>query len=104
MEKKIYTRSEEGKDIINITRGVDKILIRCNLVSRPYQKEYNDVLFDILPVGTPGGAIYETLDTVEYHKCRNSVVRQIEIRITDQDNNLVKLTEDLSLKLVFKCN
>lgn len=102
MDKKIYTKSEEGKDIINITRGVDKILIRCNLVSRPYQKEYNDVLFDILPVGIPGGAIHETIDAVEYHRCKNSVIRQIEIKVTDVNNKPVKLTEHFSLKLVFK--
>lgn len=102
MDKKIYDTSEEGKEIINITRGVDRILIRCNLVSRPYQKEYNDVLFDILPVGTPGGAIHENIDSIEYHTCKNSVIRRIEIRITDNKNNLVKFTEHFSLKLVFK--
>ncbi len=101
LEPKIYDSSEEGKNIINITRGVDRILIRCNLVSRPYQKEYSDVLYDILPIGTPGAAIHENIDTVEYHKCKNSVIREIEIRVTDDENNLVKLTEHFSLKLVF---
>jgi hypothetical protein len=102
MEQKIYNTSEEGKEIINITRGVDRILIRCNLVSRPYQKEYSDVLFDILPVGTPGGAIHENINAIEYHACKNSVIRQIEIRVTDNKNNPVKFTEHFSLKLVFK--
>ncbi len=104
LEPKIYDSSEEGQKIINITRGVDRILIRCNLVSRPYQKEYSDVLYDILPIGTPGSAIHENIDAVEYHKCKNSVIREIEIRVTDNNNNLVKLTEHFSLKLVFKSN
>lgn len=104
LEKKIYTISEEGKEIINITRGVDRILIRCNLVSRPYQKEYSDVLLDILPIGTPGGSIYENIDEVEYHSCKNTVIRQIEIRITDEKGKPVKFSEHISLKLVFKSN
>jgi len=104
LEKKIYDISEEGKEIINITRGVDRILIKCNLVSRPYQKEYSDVLLDILPIGTPGGAIYENINEIEYHTCKNSVIRQIEIRVTDITGSVVKFSEHISLKLVFQSN
>ena len=43
LEPKVYDQSyEEGTGIINITRGVDRIFIRCNLVERNYQPEKYD--------------------------------------------------------------
>ena len=60
LEPKIYDKPyEEGTNIINITRGVDRLFIRCNLVERRYQPEMKDVLFDILPFAQPGSAIQE---------------------------------------------
>jgi len=102
LEPKVYDESEDGVGIINITRGVDRILIRCNLVHRPYQDEFRDVLYDLLPIGQPGSALHENIETVEYHKCKNKVIRQIVIRITDQKNNLIKMTENVSIKLAFR--
>lgn len=102
LEQKIYARSEEGPNIINITRGVDRILLRCNLVERRHQKDIRDVLYDILPIADPGAAILEQMDNVEYYKCRDEQVRRIEIRVTDKNNNLIDLLEPISLKIVFR--
>ena len=101
-ESKVFTVSSMGSDIINITRGVDRILIRCSLIERPYQNEFKDCLYDILPVGNPGSAIYREIENVEFHKCKDSVIRRIEIRITDSKNNLIDFKENISLKLVFR--
>lgn len=103
LEKKIYaTPFEGGTGIINITRGVDKLLVRCNLVERPIQKELRDVLYDILPFTNPGSAIQEDIENVEYYHCKDDVIRSIEIRITDWQNNLIDLSEPLQLKIVLK--
>ena len=102
LEQKIYARSEEGPNIINITRGVDRILLRSNLVERRHQKDIRDVLYDILPIADPGAAILEQMDNVEYYKCRDEQVRRIEIRVTDKNNNLIDLLEPISLKIVFR--
>jgi hypothetical protein len=101
-EPRIYNETSVGAHIINITRGVDRILIRCNLVNRPFQTEYKDCLYDILPVGSPGSAIHQEIENVEFHKCLDATVRKIEIRITDMNNNLIDFAENMSLKLVFK--
>jgi hypothetical protein len=102
LEQKIYTNSEEGPNIINITRGVDRVLLRCNLVERRHQKDIRDVLYDILPIADPGAAILEQMNNVEYYKCRDEQVRRIEIRVTDKKNNLIDLLEPISLKIVFR--
>jgi len=101
-ESKVYQQSAESEDIINISRGVDRILIRCNLVERKFQPQFRDVLYDVLPVGSPGSSIQQIIDIVEFHDCKDSVVREIEIRLTDQHNNLLEIKEPFILKIVFK--
>jgi len=103
LEPKEYDQPyEEGPGIINITRGVDRIFIRSNLVERNYQPEMKDVLFDILPFASPGSAILEKLEKIEYYPCRDSIIRMIELKVTDSKGNLIDLTEPLSIKICFK--
>ena len=103
LDPKVYDQPyEEGTGIINITRGVDRIFIRCNLVERYYQPEMKDVLFDILPFAEPGSAIQEKIEKIEYYKCRDSIIRHIELKVTDSKGKLIDLTEPLSIKLCFK--
>ena len=102
LEAKVYSNSERGKDFINITRGVDKIYIRCNLVERKYQYELRDVLYSILPLGLPGEALLQEIETTEFHTCNSRFIRAITIRITDKNNNLLQIKESLNLKLLIK--
>lgn len=93
----------EGKNIINISRGVDRLLIRCNLVNRRYQNEWRDVLFDLLPYAQPGAAIQILQgDNIEFHPCRDGIIRRLEIQVTDSNGQPVHLKEDLVLKLAFR--
>lgn len=105
LEPKVYENyeiEEEGPGLMNITRGLDRIMIRCSLVSRYHQPEFGDVLYDVLPHADPGGAIQEKIDNIEFLHCRDRVIRSIHIRITDRYNNEVQLLEPLSLKIVFR--
>ena len=103
LDPKVYDQPyEQCTGIINITRGVDRIFIRCNLVERNYQPEMKDVLFDILPFAEPGSAIQEKLEKIEYYKCRDSIIRHIELKVTDSKGKLIDLAEPLSIKLWFK--
>ena len=103
LEPKVYGGADEGgNDIINITRGVDRILIRCNVVDRDYQYKLSDTLYDILPYAQPGSAIQEKVDVVEFHKCKDRYIRHIDIKITDTSDNLLEFSEPISLKLVFR--
>jgi hypothetical protein len=71
-------------------------------LKRNYQPEMKDVLFDILPFAEPGSAIQEKLEKIEYYKCRDSIIRHIELKVTDSKGKLLDLTEPLSIKLCFK--
>ena len=103
LEPKIYSSNyEEGIGIINITRGVDKILIRCDVVDRIYQNNLRDVLYDVLPYAQPGAAIQERVDNVEYHRCKDKYIRHLEFKITDVHDQLLDFTEPVSIKIVFR--
>ena len=103
LEAKIYREpEEEGPQYINITRGLDKVLLRCSLVDRKEQLEYKDVLYDVLPYAEPGAAIQQEIEEVEYYPCKDKVIHQLDISITDTVGELLELTEPMSIKLVFK--
>lgn len=102
LEAKVYEQTEEGPNIINITRSVDRLLIRTNIVERRYQNQFQDVLYDILPVAQPGSVLHENIENVEFHRCKDLVIRQIKIRLTDDIGESLQLTEHMTLKLVFR--
>jgi len=103
LEKKIYDKiSEDGPNFINITRGLDRIMIRCNLVDRQFQHELKDVLYDVLPYAEPGSAIQENLDHIEFFHCKDNIIRSIQIRLTDKSGNSFILSETMSIKIIFK--
>lgn len=103
LESKIYDKPEEsGKDIININRGVDDVLIRCNLVGRTEQLEFTDCLYDTLPNAKPGEAIVHEIQNIEYYPCKDQEIRSIQIRITDIKGKLLEMREKYIIKLVFK--
>jgi len=103
LEKKIYNSSDRGKNFINITRNVDKIYIRCNLVDRKYQYDLRNVLYSILPVALPGEALTGEIDhPMEFYKCNTQFIRTINIRLTDKLGQLVHLNESLSIKIALR--
>ena len=102
LEAKVYNANEKGKTFINITRGLDKVMIRCDLVDRDFQYEYKDVLFDMMP-SDAGRAVLMNLDhPIEFYKCKNRNIRSINIRITDQEGKILLLKERVIIKIIIK--
>lgn len=105
LEQKIYSTSERGKNYINITRNFDKLYIRCNLIDRKHQYELRDVLYSINPIAIPGEAIMAEVDhPVEFYPCKNRVIREINIRLTDATGVEIAYKENVNLKIVFRHN
>lgn len=103
LEQKIYVASERGQNFINITKNLDKIYIRCNLVERRYQYQLRDVLYSILPIALPGEALMGEIDhPLEFYRCRNRVIREINIRLTNENNELLEFKENIRLKITVK--
>jgi len=103
-EPRIYDSNARGKNNINITRGVDKIFIRCDLVSRKHQYKYRDVLYTLSPMALAGEAIMERVEPIEFYPCRNRFIRSITVSVTDKDGKQLLLSEPFNVKLIFKSN
>lgn len=102
LENRIYSSSERGKSFINITRGVDKIYINCNLVERAFQHELKNVLYTILPIASPGQCLMQDIENIEFYPCNSKFIRSIRIQITDQNGNHLHLSESYNIKLILR--
>lgn len=104
LEPRVYKTSERGKNFINITRGLDKIYIMCNLVERKFQNEFKNVLYSIINLGLPGESVSSEVETLEYYPCNSRFIREINIKLTDQNGTPLHLNESYNIKLIFKHN
>ncbi len=102
-EKKIYEEPfSMGPDIINITRNLDRIYVRCNLVHRSHQPDLRDMLCNVVPYGNPGEVITFEPKHMEFVTCVERDIRAIDIRITNADNELLHILEPMTLELAFR--
>ena len=104
LDAKVYdTEHEKGSKIINIARGVDRIVVRCDLADKDHEQAHlRDTVFDLIPVAKPGEAMLHDVENIEFYKCKDEVIRRLKISITDMKGRPVEMTEDYSLKLVFR--
>jgi hypothetical protein len=101
LESKVYDRDTTGPDIINITRGIDHVYLRCSAIDRQFGADH-DILYDLLPFTTPGAAIIEKIDQPEFYNCHDHKIFSFTLRLTDANNELIQLQEPIQLKLVFR--
>ncbi len=101
LSKKIYDQPyEEGPNLINITRNVDRLFIRCDLVENE-QFGYENVLYDIIPYA-PGSAIQKEPERLRWLKCKSNFIREIRLKVTDRNNKIVHISEPYSLTIAFR--
>ena len=73
------------------------------MVDRKLQYNLRDVLYSILPVALPGEAIMSEVDhPIEFYKCKNRVIREINVRITNEKNEEVIFKEKILIKIAFR--
>jgi len=85
----VYTdKINYATKIGNITRGVDRLLIHCSLVSNSYQNnQASDILYSFCPTGPPGSLIMVQPYQPIYLPIRGlDYIYSIAIRVTDQLN------------------
>jgi hypothetical protein len=92
-EKTIVTESSEGSKTVDITRGVNSILIHCSLISSSYNNGVtSDILYSFLPDKPPGNLLDISPNTPIYLPINEICqIKSIRMRITDQQNRPVRL-------------
>lgn len=102
LESKVYpSGTANGPDIINITRGIDHVYLRCSAIDRQFGADH-DVLYDLLPFTRPGAAIIEKVEQPEFYNCNDHKIFSFTLQLTDANNEPIDLQEPVQLKLVFR--
>jgi hypothetical protein len=105
-DKTIVTQSSEGSKTVDITRGVNSILIHSSLISSSYNNGVaSDILYSFLPDKPPGNLLDISPNTPIYLPINEvSQIESIRMRITDQQNRLVRLNgEHATYLLHLRC-
>lgn len=92
-EPKIFeNKVQEGKFEANISRGIDRIQIRCDIVEGARLNVHSsEVLYDFVPSNPPSSLISKEFFKPFYFKVKSSHVPRIRMRITNQDGELIDL-------------
>ena len=92
-DKEIVVQTKEGSKTVDITRGVNSLLIHCNLISSSYNNGVaSDILYSFLPDKPPGNLLDISPNTPIYLPINEmNQIKSIRMRITDQQNRLVRL-------------
>lgn len=86
--------------LVNILK-VQVIRVSCNLISNSYEEgQDNHIIYEFFP-GVPSGfKIIENPPQLIYYNLRERVINEIEIRLTDQNGELINLRgETIHLRL-----
>lgn len=86
----------EGKHPINISYGIDRILIHCSLVDQSYLNNVkSDVIYSFVPETPPGSLITVNPNPPIYLPVREKkFIQTIRMQISDQQNRLLELNDE----------
>ena len=92
-DRKIVEQTEQGTRALDITRGVDSILIHCHIIESSYVNGMSsDILYSFMPNSAPGSLIQISPNNPIYLPIQQSdKVAYIRMRLTDQRNRPVNL-------------
>jgi hypothetical protein len=86
----------EGKFPVNISKGIDRILIHYSLVENSYLNNViSDVIYSFVPETPPGSLITVNPNPPIYLPVREKkFIQTIRMQITDQENRLLELNNE----------
>ena len=87
--------SENGPKLEN----VEVVLVHCNLVNNAYQ-QHSRVLFTFVPTKQYGQLISISPKSLIFLKTMNTEFSEIEVWFTDQNNNALKIEDNINIYLI----
>ena len=108
LSKEIMKLIGSTKDIIdadknseNVPRleNVEVVLVHCNLVNNSYQ-QHSRVLFTFVPPKQYGQLISISPHSLVFLKTMNMDFSEIEIWLTDQNNNALEIEDNVNISLI----
>ena len=92
---------DADKNSENVPRlvNVEVVLVHCNLVNNSYQ-QYSRVLFTFVRAKQYGQLISLSPHSLVFLKTMNTDFSEIEIWFTDQNNNALKIEDNVNISLI----
>ena len=88
------------KDIIDADKNSENVvLVHCNLVNNTYQQA-SRVLFTFVPTKQYGQLISISPQSLVFLKTVNTEFSEIEVWFTDQNNNALKIEDNVNISLI----
>ena len=89
------------KNSENVTKleNVEVVLVHCNLVNNAYQ-QHSRVLFTFVPAKQYGQLISISPPSLVFLKTMNTEFSEIEIWLTDQNNNALEIEDNVNISLI----
>ena len=92
---------DADKNSENVPRleNVEVVLVHCNLVNNSYQ-QHSRVLFTFVPNKQYGQLISISPHSLVFLKTMNTDFSEIEIWVTDQNNNALEIEDNVNISLI----
>ncbi|HRP37085.1 MAG TPA: hypothetical protein PLS50_04705 [Candidatus Dojkabacteria bacterium] len=101
----VVTTTQEGSNNVNITNGIDRILIHIDCVSGSFAgTQSSDVIYSFSPDGAPSSLLQiKPYALIYLPLTKHGYLNQLRVYVTDQQNRRVNLNnETVSLQLSLK--
>ena len=92
---------DADKNSENVPRleNIEVVLVHCNLVNNSYQQHLR-VLFTFVPTKRYGQLVSISPHSLVFLKTVNMEFSEIEIWFTDQNNNALKIEDNVNISLI----
>ena len=91
--------ADENSENVPRLENVEVILVHCNLVNNSYQQP-SRVLFTFVPNKQHGQLISISPNSLVFLNTMNTKFSEIEIWITDQNNNSLEIEDNVNISLI----
>ena len=95
--------SDKNNENVPRLENVEVVLVHCNLVNNSYQ-QHSRVLFTFVPTKQYGKLISISPRSLVFLKTMNTEFSEIEVWFTDQNNNALKIEDNVNLSLIINTN
>ena len=91
--------SDKNSENVPRLENIEVVLVHCNLVNNSYQQT-SRVLFTFVPTKQYGQLISISPHSLDFLKTMNTEFSEIEVWITDQNNNALEIEDNVNISLI----
>ena len=91
--------ADKNSESVPKLENFEVVLVHCNLVNNSYQ-QHSRVLFTFVPTKQYGKLISISPHSLVFSKTMNTDFSEIEIWITDQNNTVLEIEDNINISLI----